>query len=97
MIPPFIRNKLAKIIVDIARYDWPHFYQDFFANILHLLQSEKGQLLGLILLRITSEEFMSPQSNLTTYRKDELTRLLEQHIPQLLQILINILVNSGTK
>lgn len=31
--PHFIRNKLLKLIVDIARYDWPHFYPDFFMNI----------------------------------------------------------------
>lgn len=35
--PPFIRNKLTKLLVDIARYDWPHIYPDFFINILHVI------------------------------------------------------------
>lgn len=32
----FIRNKLVKLVVDIGRLDWPHFYPDFFANNLHV-------------------------------------------------------------
>jgi Importin beta-related nuclear transport receptor len=35
-VPNFIRNKLVKLIVDIARLDWPHFYPDFFSNILQV-------------------------------------------------------------
>lgn len=35
--PMFIRNKLIKLIVDIARSDWPHFYPEFFTQILTLL------------------------------------------------------------
>ena len=34
--PNFIRNKLVKLVVDIARLDWPHFYPDFFTNILQV-------------------------------------------------------------
>ena len=32
----FIRNKLVKLVVLIARLDWPHFYPDFFTNILQV-------------------------------------------------------------
>lgn len=35
-VAPFIRNKVVKLVVDIARHDWPHFYPDFFANILQV-------------------------------------------------------------
>lgn len=35
--PSFIKNKLAKLLVDIARFDWPHFYPDFFTNILQVI------------------------------------------------------------
>jgi len=35
-VPNFIRNKLVKLVVDIARLDWPHFYPDFFSNILQV-------------------------------------------------------------
>jgi len=29
----YIRNKMAKLVVCVARQDWPHNYQDFFTNI----------------------------------------------------------------
>lgn len=32
----FIRNKLAALMVSIARYDWPHVYSDFFENIVEV-------------------------------------------------------------
>ncbi|KAK3752548.1 hypothetical protein QZH41_013413, partial [Actinostola sp. cb2023] len=33
-LPVFVRNKLVKVIVDVGRIDWPHFYHNFFSNIL---------------------------------------------------------------
>nr|CAD7426456.1 unnamed protein product [Timema monikensis] len=45
-VPHFIRNKLVKLVVDIARLDWPHFYPDFFTNILQQIghvKKEKGK------------------------------------------------------
>ncbi|XP_017775704.1 PREDICTED: exportin-6-B isoform X2 [Nicrophorus vespilloides] len=89
--PNFIRNKLVKLMVDIARFDWPHFYPEFFTNIIQLLQSQNGQLLGLIMLRTASEELMCPRPDLSSFRKEELTRLVQQHIPQVFQILTSIL------
>ena len=32
--PYFIKNKLVKLVVDIARLSWPHFYPDFFTNVI---------------------------------------------------------------
>ena len=37
IVPYFIRNKLIKLVVDIGRIDWPHFYPDFFTNILQVV------------------------------------------------------------
>lgn len=62
-----------------------------------LLQSNHCQLLGLIMLRTTSEEFMNPRPDLNSCRKEELTKLLQHHIPQIFQILSAILENLGTK
>ena len=36
-LPTYIRNKLVKVIVDIGRVDWPHFYPNFFSNIIEVL------------------------------------------------------------
>lgn len=38
-VPLFISNKVIKLVVDIARQDWPHFYPDFFTNILNVRQN----------------------------------------------------------
>ena len=38
-VPSFIRNKLVKLVVDIGRIDWPHFYPDFFPSILQVCES----------------------------------------------------------
>ena len=35
-VPTFIRNKLVKVIVDIGRIDWPHFYPDFLSNVMQV-------------------------------------------------------------
>lgn len=33
----FLRNKLAKLIVDIARHDWPAAYPNFFSQIVEVI------------------------------------------------------------
>ena len=35
-LPAYLRNKLVKVIVDVGRLDWPHFYPEFFSNILEV-------------------------------------------------------------
>lgn len=46
--PNFLRNKIAKLFVDIARHDWPHFYPEYVRNILEV--STKKQKVIYILL-----------------------------------------------
>jgi hypothetical protein len=47
--PLFIRNKLIKLIVDIARSDWPHFYPEFFPQLLEAVRGG-APALGLAML-----------------------------------------------
>ena len=93
--PKLIRNKLIKLIVDIARTDWPHFYPNFFTNI-HELIMENGAAgpktnLGLTMLLITSEELATQREDLSMSRKDELKRLLLSQVPNTLNILCTLL------
>ncbi|XP_052833798.1 exportin-6 [Octopus bimaculoides] len=90
-VPSFIRNKLVKLVVDIGRTDWPHFYPDFFTNILQLVQDSETVTLGVLLLKMTSEELMAPREDLSMARKEELHRLLLAQIPTVLNLLNNIL------
>ncbi|XP_063222177.1 exportin-6-B-like isoform X3 [Bacillus rossius redtenbacheri] len=90
-VPAFIRNKLVKLVVDIARLDWPHFYPDFFTNILQLIQSGDSTALGLLFLLTASEELVFPWENLSVARKEELRRLLLAHMPQVFTVLTGLL------
>jgi len=39
VLPVFLRNKMAKVLVDVARVDWPHSYPDFIDNLLQVIYS----------------------------------------------------------
>ena len=80
--PSFIRNKLTRVIVDIARSDWPHFYPEFVPEMFDLISRPETTLLGLNLLLIASEELATPRDDLPTARKQELLRLLNSQVPQ---------------
>ncbi|XP_049807007.1 exportin-6-B isoform X3 [Schistocerca nitens] len=96
-VPNFIRNKLVKLVVDIARLDWPHFYPDFFTNILQLIQNPETTVLGLVFLQTASEELVCPWEDLSISRKEELRRLLLAHIPQVFSILTNLFEQIAQK
>lgn len=81
--PYFIRRKYAKLLVAIAKQDWPSQYPNFLNNLLELLKSEPNQMIGLILLRTTSEEFVG------------LSGRLNEYIPIMFQLLHTILENLG--
>lgn len=36
--PHFLRNKYAKLLVDIAKQEWPQQYPNFFSNILEVTE-----------------------------------------------------------
>uniref|UniRef100_F6YTY3 Exportin-6 n=1 Tax=Ciona intestinalis TaxID=7719 RepID=F6YTY3_CIOIN len=89
-VPMFITNKLVKVIVDIGRSDWPMFYPDFFSGLLQLASSSGGsntRALGLIALRIASEELASPREDVSGQRKEELRKLLLQQVPDMIAII----------
>ncbi|KAJ8284173.1 hypothetical protein COCON_G00030230 [Conger conger] len=90
-LPYFIRNKLCKVIVDIGKQDWPVYYQDFFTNILQLIQSPTLAPLGLILLKTTLEELACPREDLSVSRKEELHKLLLEEVPTVLGLLAGTL------
>lgn len=90
-LPSYIRNKLIKVIVDIGRVDWPHFYPNFFSSIIELLQQPSTVALGLLMLQTTSEELASPREDLSIARKTEVHRLLLNEVPGILSLLTHLL------
>ncbi|XP_061716228.1 exportin-6 [Cydia pomonella] len=95
----FIRNKLAALMVSIARYDWPHLYPDFFSNIVELLRcSGRRCLLGLVLAQAASEELGAARDTgvlLPSARRCQLERLMLKGVPQMLAALSAILENNA--
>ncbi len=89
--PPYIKNKLVKLIVDIARTDWPHFFHDFYVNILDMIRSKGTEALGLTMLLIASEELATPREDVATQRREELTKLLGQEVPQTMAAITEVL------
>ena len=73
---------LSYQIVDIARSDWPHFFPDFYINILELIHSRDTMALGLNMLLIASEELATPREDLPAQRREELAKLLGAQVPQ---------------
>ncbi|XP_034251933.1 exportin-6-A isoform X1 [Thrips palmi] len=90
-VATFVRNKLVKLVVDVARLDWPHFYPDFLTNIIQLLQNADTVTLGLVFVQTSSEELISSREDLSVSRREELRRLLLQYVPQLFAILTGVL------
>ncbi|XP_067938254.1 exportin-6-like [Watersipora subatra] len=88
-LPVFLVNKMAKLNVDIARNDWPHFYHDFLSNVLQLMQESPS--LGVTFLQMTSEEMANPREDLSITRKLELQQLLLDSMPKILSSLCNVL------
>ncbi|CAH2096124.1 unnamed protein product [Euphydryas editha] len=97
----FIRNKLAALLVSIARYDWPHLYPDFFSNIVELLKCEGRQcIVGLVLAQAASEELGAARDTgvlLPSDRKSQLERLMLKGMPQMLSALSAILEKNSQK
>ncbi|XP_075725040.1 exportin ellipsoid body open isoform X2 [Rhipicephalus microplus] len=94
--PAYVRNKLSKLLVDLACVDWPHNEPGFFDDIAQLCQSEETRPLGLLLLQTTSEEVATaPRGNVTAARLDELRRLVVQQMPRMWALITGVL-KSGS-
>ena len=91
--PQFIRNKLVKLIVDIARSDWPHFYPEFFSQMMSLVSGGHSSStdLGLRMLLTSSEELGTPRQDISTSRAQELHKLMLAQLPSVSSSLVSIL------
>ncbi|XP_050298524.1 exportin-6-A-like [Anthonomus grandis grandis] len=98
-VPHFLRNKYAKLLVDVAKIDWPHRYPGFFDSVLELMRSESSnQIIGLVLTKTVFEEFTGINTTFETLdRKKEIVKLLSSYLPALFDILTNILDTVSIK
>ena len=89
--PFYVQNKIAKLLVDIGRIDWPHFYPDFFNDIFQLIQSKHTAVVGLTILQIAIEDLNNVRDDLVATRKEELQKLLVNQVPHILNVLTTVM------
>eukprot|EP00736_Rhodelphis_marinus_P001062 Rmarinus@m.5386 len=87
-----VRNKLIKVVVDMARQDWPDDDAEFVINVTKLTQGESSAPLGMDMVRCLIEEMIVPPDGapITAERRKRLQELLVPQLPQLLGLLCSI-------
>ncbi|TPX31556.1 hypothetical protein SmJEL517_g05143 [Synchytrium microbalum] len=89
-MPPFLLNKMVKLVVDIAKQEFPNEDPDFFVNIYALQLPSLS--LCLTMLKIVAEEFsQSGRQDVPAARKRELDILLKQQVSNILAIAVDVL------
>jgi len=75
--PPakLVVSKLVKVVVEVAKQDWPNEFPDFLPAIQQLTQAPATLPFGLMLIKTMNEEFLSRGDDVAAARKDELRRV----------------------
>ncbi|KAJ3292274.1 Exportin-6 [Borealophlyctis nickersoniae] len=88
-LPPYVANKLSKLVVDIGRkeypQDWPTFMHDIFAL------KDRSLILCLVLCKTVVDEFMSTRDDVSAARKAELKAHLLQEAPAIVLLALEVL------
>ena len=64
----FVHPEVDEVIPIIFRSDWPHFYPDFFMQLMSLVKGAESTSLGLTMLLTASEELATPREDIATTR-----------------------------
>ena len=83
-VPAFVSSKTSKVLVDVAKHEWPHSHPSFLSDVLGMAQSAEPQvaLSALQLLRMVGEEFVATCPSVRAARQDELRSFLTAKLPQ---------------
>jgi hypothetical protein len=95
ILPAFVLNKLLKLIVDIARYEYPLRWPTFFQEVFAL--GNNHTTLSLLLLKTVSEEFVAPRNDLRLSRRMELKHQFTEEVPQIIKFMLSVLSDLYTK
>ncbi|KAJ3055169.1 Exportin-6 [Rhizophlyctis rosea] len=89
--PPFVTNKLVKLVVDIAKKEFPHDWPDLMQQVYDLRQS--SLMLCLVLCKTICEEFVANREDMPAARKADLKMHLLQEVPSIMVVAVEVLVN----
>ena len=87
----FVQNKMCQMLATIVRLSYPNFWPNYFNDLADLISNVKTMKLGIRLLNITLEELLMPSDDLFEQRKSELTRLLANQVPIIVNVLSSIM------
>ncbi|KAK3247411.1 hypothetical protein CYMTET_43090, partial [Cymbomonas tetramitiformis] len=76
----FVVTKIAKLLVDIGKFDWPHHFPELLPCVQGSVQQGTSTNSGLLLLRTMLEEFSDSGGDMLTGRADLLRVSLLQVI-----------------
>ena len=71
-LPRLVSTKLVKVIVDIAKQEWPSSFPEFLPTIRQLTQEPSTLVLGLLMVMTMNEEFTGRHDVIPAARRDEL-------------------------
>ena len=74
-LPRLVSNKLVKVIIDIAKQEWPHGFPEFLPTIQQLTLEPASLSLGLLMIKTMNEEFTGRRDDVPAVRKEELQRV----------------------
>lgn len=89
LFPAFVLNKLYKLIVSIAKRDYPELWPDFFEQIYNLRNSHLLNCLSLF--KTTVQEFSTSRDQLLISRQSQIQLLLHQHTPDIILLACQVL------
>lgn len=84
-------TKWAKVVVDVGKVTWPSQDPHFCTNVRQMLSSADDCTLGLTLLSLMAEEYVSPRDSLPAHRRRELRQLLSAEVPLILAAVTKVL------
>ena len=92
VLPPFIVNKTAKLVVGIGKINFPSSDPEFLNDIYALIQVKESCSVGLLLLQILLEEFtLIKEGDVCSSRKAELHKLLIGQSPTILNLVTSVI------
>ena len=88
-----ILNKGIKIIVNIAKRDWPLEWPELIPDLLKLNSSFDDLRLSFTIIKTINEEFTSSREDINASRKIELKQLFLEYVPMIISRMMNLLDN----
>lgn len=86
---PFLRNKIVKLVADLARHEFPQYWPSYIDDLRNL-QSVSISI-ALNALKTTSEEFLGNRQGISSNQSNKLKQEFINNLPQINKIIFQML------